>query len=97
MFLAYASHKSFILYQMNVKSAFLNGFLDEEVFVQQPPRFINQTYPNHVYRLTKILYSLKHPLELGMVDLVLFFFQMILLGVKIILLSLLKRRVMIFY
>jgi Reverse transcriptase (RNA-dependent DNA polymerase) len=44
---------------MDIKSAFLNGLLDEEVYVQQPPGFINQTYPNHVYRLTKALYSLK--------------------------------------
>jgi Reverse transcriptase (RNA-dependent DNA polymerase) len=59
MLLAYASHKGFTLYQMDVKSAFLNGFLDEEVYVQKPPGFINQTYPNHVYRLTKVLYGLK--------------------------------------
>jgi Reverse transcriptase (RNA-dependent DNA polymerase) len=44
---------------MNVKSTFLNGFLVEEVYVQQPSGFINQTYLNHVYRLTKALYSLK--------------------------------------
>jgi Reverse transcriptase (RNA-dependent DNA polymerase) len=59
MLLAYASHKGFILYQMDIKSAFLNGFLDEEVYVQQPPGFINQTYPNHVYRFTKALYGFK--------------------------------------
>jgi Reverse transcriptase (RNA-dependent DNA polymerase) len=59
MLLAYASYKSFTLYQMDVKSTFLNGFLDEEVYVQQPSGFINQTYPNHVYKLTKALYGLK--------------------------------------
>jgi Reverse transcriptase (RNA-dependent DNA polymerase) len=59
MLLTYASHKGFTLYQIDVKSAFLNGFLDEEVYVQQPPGIINQTYPNHVYRLTKALYGLK--------------------------------------
>jgi Reverse transcriptase (RNA-dependent DNA polymerase) len=59
MLLAYASHKCFTLYQIDVKSIFLNGFLDEEVYVQQPSGFINQTYPNHVYKLTKALYGLK--------------------------------------
>jgi Reverse transcriptase (RNA-dependent DNA polymerase) len=59
MLLAYASHKGFTLYQIDVKSIFLNGFLDEEVYVQQPSGFINQTYPNHVYKLTKALYGLK--------------------------------------
>jgi Reverse transcriptase (RNA-dependent DNA polymerase) len=59
MLLAYALHKSFTLYQIDIKSIFLNGFLDEEVYVQQPPRFINQTYPDHIYRLTKALYGLK--------------------------------------
>jgi Reverse transcriptase (RNA-dependent DNA polymerase) len=44
---------------MDVKSTFLNGFLDENVYVQQPPGFINQICPNHVYRLTKALYGLK--------------------------------------
>jgi Reverse transcriptase (RNA-dependent DNA polymerase) len=59
MLLQYASHKGFTLYQMEVKSAFLNGFLDKEVYVQQPPGFINQTYHNHVYKLIKPLYGLK--------------------------------------
>jgi Reverse transcriptase (RNA-dependent DNA polymerase) len=76
---------------MDVKSVFLNGFLDEEVYVQQPPGFINQIYPNHVYRLTKALYDLNKLLELGMEDLVLSFFQIILLWVKMTLPSLLKK------
>jgi Reverse transcriptase (RNA-dependent DNA polymerase) len=98
MLLAYASHKYFILYQMDVKSAFLNGFLDEEVYVQQPSGFINQTYHNHVYRLTKVLYGLKQDPKAWYGRLNFFsFFQMVLLGVKMIQLSLLKRRVMIFY
>jgi Reverse transcriptase (RNA-dependent DNA polymerase) len=59
IFLAYASHKGFIFYKMDVKSTFLNGFLDEKVYVQQPPGFINQTYPNPVYKLTKTLCGLK--------------------------------------
>jgi Reverse transcriptase (RNA-dependent DNA polymerase) len=44
---------------MDVKSVFLNEFLDEKMYVLQSPGFVNQTYPNHVYRLTKALYSLK--------------------------------------
>jgi len=49
--LAYASHKNIKLFQMDVKSAFLNGFLNEEVYVQQPPGFENSNKPNHVLNL----------------------------------------------
>ncbi|KAK2451550.1 putative mitochondrial protein [Trifolium repens] len=49
----------FKLYQMNVKSAFLNGYLHEEVYVEQPKGFTDPVYPNHVYKLKKALYSLK--------------------------------------
>ena len=59
MLLAYAANKGFTLFQMDVKSAFLNGFIDEEVYVQQPPGFVDPTFPNHVYKLTKALYGLK--------------------------------------
>ena len=59
MFLAYAAHKKFKVFQMDVKSAFLNGELEEEVFVEQPPGFIDPNFPNHVYRLDKALYGLK--------------------------------------
>ena len=59
MFLAYAAHKKFKVFQMDVKSAFLNGELDEEVFVEQPPGFVDPRFPNHVYRLDKALYGLK--------------------------------------
>lgn len=51
--------KGFKLYQMDVKSVFLNGFIDEEVYVKQPPGFENPNFPNHVYKLSKALYSLK--------------------------------------
>ncbi|GKB62609.1 retrovirus-related pol polyprotein from transposon TNT 1-94, partial [Tanacetum coccineum] len=47
------------LYQMDVKSAFLNGFINEEVYVAQPPRFIDFEKPNHVFKLKKALYGLK--------------------------------------
>ncbi|KAH9649857.1 hypothetical protein KPL70_026141 [Citrus sinensis] len=59
MLLAYACHKNFILYQMDVKSAFLNGYILEEVYVKQPPGFENEKFPNHVYKLFKALYGLK--------------------------------------
>ena len=57
--LAFAAYKGFVLYQMDVKSAFLNGFISEEVYVKQPLGFENQTFPHHVFRLSKVLYSLK--------------------------------------
>jgi hypothetical protein len=57
--LAYATHHGFKLYQMDVKSAFLNGSIKEEVYVQQPPDFEDSEYPNHVYKLSKALYGLK--------------------------------------
>ena len=44
---------------MDVKSAFLNGFINELVYVDQPPGFEDPRYPNHVYRLSKALYGLK--------------------------------------
>ncbi|KAH9670992.1 CCHC-type domain-containing protein [Citrus sinensis] len=57
--LVYACHKDFILYQMDVKSAFLNGYIMEEVYVKQPPGFENEKFPDHVYKLSKALYGLK--------------------------------------
>ncbi|KAH9697097.1 hypothetical protein KPL71_023471 [Citrus sinensis] len=59
MLLAYACHKDFILYQMDVKSAFLNGYIMEEVYVKQPPAFENEKFSDHVYKLSKALYGLK--------------------------------------
>nr|GEV85567.1 hypothetical protein [Tanacetum cinerariifolium] len=86
--LAYACALDFKLFQMDVKSAFLNGFINEEVYVAQPPGFINFAKPNHVYRLKKALYELKqapkawydrlkdflikHDYSMGMVDNTLF-------------------------
>ncbi|GJZ73021.1 retrovirus-related pol polyprotein from transposon TNT 1-94 [Tanacetum coccineum] len=59
IFVAYAAHKNFPIYQMDVKTAFLNGPLTEEVFVRQPDGFIDPYVPNHVYRLKKAMYGLK--------------------------------------
>jgi hypothetical protein len=57
--LAYVAHHDFKLYQMDVKSAFLNGLLSKLVYVEQPPGFEDPKYPNHVYKLDKVLYGLK--------------------------------------
>jgi hypothetical protein len=57
--LAYAAHHSFKLYQMDVKSAFFNGPIKEEVYVEQPHGFQDVRYPDHVYKLSKALYVLK--------------------------------------
>nr|GFC02730.1 hypothetical protein [Tanacetum cinerariifolium] len=59
LFLAYAAHKDFTVFQMDVKTAFLNGILKEEVYVSQPPGFVSKQYPDHVYALDKALYGLK--------------------------------------
>ena len=86
--LAFAASKGFKLYQMDIKSAFLNGFIDEEVYVKQPPGFEDPKHPNRVYKLSKALYGLKqaprawyarlktflldHGYEMGCVDKTLF-------------------------
>ncbi|GJR49202.1 retrovirus-related pol polyprotein from transposon TNT 1-94 [Tanacetum coccineum] len=86
--LAYACALDFKLFQMDVKSAFLNGFINEEVYVVQPPGFIDFENLNHVYKLKKALYGLKqapkawydrlkaflikHEYKMGMVDNTLF-------------------------
>ncbi|GKE41178.1 retrovirus-related pol polyprotein from transposon TNT 1-94 [Tanacetum coccineum] len=86
--LAYACALDFELFQMVVKSAFLNGFINEDVYVAQPPGFIDFEKPDHVYKLKKALYGLKqapkalydrlkdflikHEYKMGMVDNTLF-------------------------
>ncbi|GJS40074.1 retrovirus-related pol polyprotein from transposon TNT 1-94 [Tanacetum coccineum] len=86
--LAYAYALDFKLFQMDVKSAFLNGFINEEVYVAQPLEFIDFEKPDHVYKLKKALYGLKqapkawynrlkaflikHEYKMGMVDNTLF-------------------------
>jgi hypothetical protein len=57
--LAFSVAKGFKLHQMDVKSAFLNGVLEEEVHVRQPPGFESEKYPRRVYKLRKALYGLK--------------------------------------
>ena len=57
--LAYANYNDILLYQMYMKSAFLNGEIDEEVYVRQPPGFEHPEFPNKVFRLKKALYGLK--------------------------------------
>ncbi|GJR68551.1 retrovirus-related pol polyprotein from transposon TNT 1-94 [Tanacetum coccineum] len=59
IFLAFAAHMNMIIYQMDVKTAFLNGILCEEVYVSQLDIFVDPDNPNHVYRLKKALYGLK--------------------------------------
>nr|GEW27913.1 retrovirus-related Pol polyprotein from transposon TNT 1-94 [Tanacetum cinerariifolium] len=59
MFLAYAAHKDFTVFQMDVKTVFLNEILKEEVYVGQPSGFVSKQYPDHVYALDKALYGLK--------------------------------------
>ncbi|KAJ9546338.1 hypothetical protein OSB04_018881 [Centaurea solstitialis] len=58
LFLAYASFKNFKVYQMDVKSAFLYGKIEEEVYVCQPPGFEDPRYPDRVYKFNKALYGL---------------------------------------
>jgi hypothetical protein len=57
--LSISCHLGFKLYQMDVKSAFLNGILQEEVYVEQSKGFMDPHYPQHVYKLKKALYGLK--------------------------------------
>nr|GFC52101.1 retrovirus-related Pol polyprotein from transposon TNT 1-94 [Tanacetum cinerariifolium] len=57
LFLAYATHKDFIVFQMDVKTAFLNRILKEEVYVGQPLGLVSKQYPDHVYALDKALYG----------------------------------------
>ncbi|GJU22349.1 retrovirus-related pol polyprotein from transposon TNT 1-94 [Tanacetum coccineum] len=59
IFIANAASKNMIIYEMDVKNAFLNGELKKEVYVSQPEGFVDPDYPTHDYRLKKALYSLK--------------------------------------
>jgi hypothetical protein len=57
--LAFAVLKVFKLYQIDMKSAFLNGYIEEKVYVRQPPSFENPMFPNHIFKFHKALYGLK--------------------------------------
>nr|GEU45127.1 retrovirus-related Pol polyprotein from transposon TNT 1-94 [Tanacetum cinerariifolium] len=59
IFLAYAAHKSFFVFQMDVKNVFLHGSLKKDVYVCQPEGFIDADHPSHVYKVKKALYGLK--------------------------------------
>ncbi|GKB38509.1 retrovirus-related pol polyprotein from transposon TNT 1-94 [Tanacetum coccineum] len=63
IFLAYAVHKNMVVFQMDVKTEFLNEILKEEVYVSQLKGFVNQDHLNHVFRLKKALYGLKQALR----------------------------------
>ncbi|GJY69138.1 putative ribonuclease H-like domain-containing protein [Tanacetum coccineum] len=66
LFLAYASFKDFVVYQMDVKSAFLYGKIEEEVYVCQPPGFEDPDFPDRVYKVEKALRYLKGQPKLGL-------------------------------
>ncbi|GKB84415.1 retrovirus-related pol polyprotein from transposon TNT 1-94 [Tanacetum coccineum] len=59
IFLVFAAHISMVVYQMDVKTVFLNGNLRKEVYVSQPDGFVDPDNPNHLYKLKKALYGLK--------------------------------------
>nr|GEU99063.1 retrovirus-related Pol polyprotein from transposon TNT 1-94 [Tanacetum cinerariifolium] len=59
IFLEYDAHKSFVVFQMDIKTALLHGTLKEDIYVCQPKGFIDVDHPSHVYKLKKALYGLK--------------------------------------
>ncbi|GKB06312.1 copia protein [Tanacetum coccineum] len=59
IFVANAANKNIVIFQMDIKTAFLNGELKEEVYISQPKGFVDQDNPSHVYKLKKALYGLK--------------------------------------
>nr|GEZ05373.1 retrovirus-related Pol polyprotein from transposon TNT 1-94 [Tanacetum cinerariifolium] len=75
IFLAYDAHKSFSVFQMDVKTAFLHGSLKEDVYVCQPKGFIDVDHPSHVYKLKKALYGLKQAPRAWYDELLMFLLQ----------------------
>ena len=65
MLCAFACYKNINLYQMDVKSAFLNGFINKEEYVEQPQGFKNHKFPNYIFKLKNALYGLNKLPELG--------------------------------
>jgi len=96
LLLAYACMNGFKLHQMDVKSAFLNGYIDEEVYVSEPPRFKDHKYLNHVFKLKKTLYGLSKHLDSGMRGSVISFFLKAMKEEKQIRISL-RKHAMILY
>nr|GEW95901.1 hypothetical protein [Tanacetum cinerariifolium] len=80
LFITYAAHKSFTVYQMDVKTAFLYGPLKEEVYVNQPDGFVDPYHPNKVYRLKKALYGVKQAPRAGDILLVQIYVDDIIFG-----------------
>ena len=78
MLLALACFKDFILYQVDVKSVFLNDFINEEVYLEQPLGFQSFNFPNHVFKLKNTLYGLKQAQEHDMKDWTNFFWKWVL-------------------
>nr|GEX33337.1 hypothetical protein [Tanacetum cinerariifolium] len=81
IFLAYAAHKSFVVFQMDVKTTFLHGMLKEDVYVCQPRGFIDAVHPSHVYKLKKALYGLNQTpracrFEMSMIGEMMFFLSL---------------------
>nr|GEV92374.1 retrovirus-related Pol polyprotein from transposon TNT 1-94 [Tanacetum cinerariifolium] len=59
IFIAFAAHMNMVVYQIDVKIAFFNGILREEVYVSHPDGFVDLENPNHVYKIKKALYGIK--------------------------------------
>lgn len=63
--LSLAGHFQWALHHLNATNAFLHGILSEDIYMHQPPRFVDTSYPHHVYKLHKSLYALNRPLMLS--------------------------------
>jgi hypothetical protein len=91
LFLAFASYMGFVVYQMDVKSAFLYGKIEEEVYVTQPQGFEDPQNPKKVYKVVKALYGLHQAPRAGMPGYLHFFWNMAIEEELLIRLSLSRR------